>query len=918
MNLDFTFDSLGNYEKPLMTLCNPQRNQIGILGMSKDLTLTPVFNGLSELTFTINYITPHYDKVEKNRLIKLENIGWYVIDNITTNDDGAKCEKEVHCFSYEYVLNRQPTDIADGTYQFWNPVSPADTLLGKLIVTIPSWKIGFVSFNLWTQFRTFETDDIPLYSFLMTDLSEAFECLIEFDTETKTISFYTPEDRLIKTNIMLSLNNLIKDIKIQTVSEDIITALKIIGDDTLDCSLVNPMGTNIAYNFNFFKSLEWMSQSLIDALSKWENKLNSQQPIYANLLSSLKTYNSELIVLKSGLVDLENIYTSLEIIRTERIVQGVTNLSDITNQINQNLAQQNSKKTQISNKESQINSVQTQLKNINNSLQFTNNFTNVQLEELECFINTGTFQNENFGVLESMSPVEEQEMAQQLYNQGANKLKELSQPNYTFDSNVLNYPLMKEHEFASFRRQTKLGCILNFEIDKDIWIEPVLLKMVIPYDDPTAFQMVFSNKLRLNDAVWTFAELRNPDSKSSHKVSVSGIKWNQAASKTDEVTEYMNSALSLVNQELQSTSNLETVINQHGIWNRQMLSNGSFSPQQMRITNNVIAFTKDNWQNSSMALGSIPNPYGNGREFGLVADFMVGKLMASNQLYITNENGYIKMDGDKASFYNCIIEVLKSNNLARTYINPDEGIKIQTRTSTSEAWRDSFYANYDGSIIANDIVVTRASIGGFNITDNRIFSTLQSYSSQLGKNAPVIDLNSDGSGRISGFSWTPTDSYIGRFIINSNEIRSDNDKLRLLYDGSVYMTAGYIGGIKINLNSISTSGSGYKGFTFKDDGSGNIGGFLRWDGSTAIFAGEIQWLDGRGGVKEGNSSGITVIYGEREIQMDCNEVYCLGWLTATKGISLYSDSIINFGARHFKPKRIKDGDGNNIYVLAED
>ena len=917
MNVNFTFDPLGNYEKPIATLCNPQRNQIGIIGETENFVLTSIFNGLSELSFSINNTNPYYKKLRKNRLIKLENIGWFIIDSESIVDDGASCYKEVRCSSYEVILNRQPINIASGTYQFWNPVSPADTLLGKIISTIPTWKIGYVSSNLWAVFRTFEIDDTPLYSFLMTDLSDAYECIVIFDTDTKTINFYSPVDVITKTNIMLSTNNLVNDINIQTVSDDIITAMSVIGDSTLDISLVNPMGTNIIYNFDYFKTTEWMTQELITALTTWQNKFNSQQTVYANLLSNLKTYNSELIILNGELTELINAYHILEIVRTERIVQGASNLSDITNQINQNANQQNNKNTQIASKQSQINTTLSSLTNINTSLQFANNFSNTLLEELENFIITGTFQNENFGVLESMSSIEEQDMAQQLYSQGISKLIELSQPNYSFDASVMNYPFLKE--FETFTRQTQLGCSINLEVEEGVWVEPVLLKMVIPYDNPNSFEMVFSNKLRLNEATWTFAELRNSETKASNKVSISGLTWNESARKTDEVSSYIENALDLTKQNIHSTSNLETLIDQHGIWNRLVQSNGSFDPQQMRITNNVIAFTKDNWQTVSQAVGRIPDPFGNGYAYGVVGDVVIGTLLAGNQLLITNQDSSFTVDGQKASLYNCILEVLRSNNLARTYINPDEGIKIQTRTSTSAAWRDSFYANYDGSIIANDIVVTRAKIGGFNITDNRIYSNLSDSS------GAVIDLNTNGTGRISGFSWTPTESFfegginawwghIGRFIINDNSIRSDNGRLLLNYDGSVYMTAGYIGGIEINPRSISTSGSGYSGFTFRGDGTGEIGGFLRWDGTTAIFAGEIQWNNGAGGI-EYDDVGNCHIFAENEIHITPLVSWSINseWLIATY---LVIDNFTYRGDR-YRPRQITVGN-ETITVLAAD
>ena len=756
MALSFTFDAMGQYEKPIMTLCNPQRKQLDILGLAKNTTLSPLFNGLSELSFMIPYKhnrqkVGYYNRVVKNRLIKVEGFGWFIIVRASENNDGAGLFKQVYCLSYESTLNRKAINLADGTYQFWNPISPSETLLGKIIKSNPSWQIGYVSSELWSKFRTFEIPDTSTYAFLMNDVVNAYECIFDFDTETKTINAYTTSESMKQSDIFLSLDNLIKEVSVETTDDPIVTVLNVIGDSTLDISSVNPMGTNSIYNFNYVKNEEWMSVGLINALTLWQDKFNTQQPIYADLLSALKTRNSELIVLNGELVDLQSDYNALEQVRTARIAQSITDLSDITNQINQNLALQNAKKQQISNKNIEIDVLQTQLKSINDSLKFENNFSVLQLQELDNFITIGTFQNENFGILSDMSAIEIQELAQQLYNQGVNTLKRLSQPSYTFDVSSVNFLFLKKYQ--TFISQIRLGTVLNLEVQEGLWIQPVLLKIDVEYDNPNSFNLTFSNRLRLQNAEWTFAELQNDISKTSGRVGIGLLKWNEAASKTDEVTQYMNSALDLTNQAIQNADNQTTLIDQFGYWGRRLAANGSFEPEQIRMTNNVIGFTQDNWQTLSMAVGKIPSPYGNGYLYGVVGQALVGNLIAGNNLLITNENNYFRVDASGATLYNAALTLLRNDNRAKITLDPADGIKIQTY---SGGWRDSFYVDNNGTIVANDIITNRGTIGGWRIENNGLFSDWGDY------------IRSDGRFKISLLTATPTSAVFDGNIYARN------------------------------------------------------------------------------------------------------------------------------------------------------
>ena len=62
--------------------------------------------------------------------------------------------------------------------------------------------------------RTFDVDDVDVYSFLTGDVSEAFNCLFIFDTFNETVNAYDLDSYGNDTNIFVNTRNLAENINI--------------------------------------------------------------------------------------------------------------------------------------------------------------------------------------------------------------------------------------------------------------------------------------------------------------------------------------------------------------------------------------------------------------------------------------------------------------------------------------------------------------------------------------------------------------------------------------------------------------------------------------------------------------------------------------------------------------------------------
>ena len=831
--MNFEFDINKSYEIPIITLCNPDFSVITDVTNITNLHIKPRFNAVSEVNFDV-YKNDFYDFISKNRLLKIQGFGYFVIVSVAETNEGTSPYKSITAYSYEYTLNSKGANIKDGTYKFYDPVSPKDTLLQKLLEIAPSWKIGTVSSSLWNRYRTFEIPTNSLYSFLMEDIEKAYECIFDFDTENKLISAYTSEDTLKDTNISLSFHNLIKNVKIEETTKDIITCLSVHGSGDFTISEVNPLGTANIYDFSYYLNENWMQKSLIDAIKKWDKKVKNSEKIYTENFSKLRDLNAELLKLQGELATLQNNLKTQEQVRSAQMPNISKSVVNKINGLNKELS---AKQKEIDSKNKEISKVQKTLQDINTSLKFANNFTKKQLLELDNFIFEASYTNSNFVVTDKMTTTEIQDMSKQLLERGKKEMKKLSQPSFTFSMELANF--LFAEKFKPFINELKLGSLIHAEVKEDVWVSPILLEIDIDYDNPENFTMTFGNKFRLETSEWTFNELFN-QSKTSSSVSrnySSLIAPIKNGGLNDQVTAYMQNSLNAANQEIISSENQDISVGSYGIKGRKKLDDGNFDNHQLMITNNLICMTDDNWQTSKLALGNMNGNY------GVIADTIVGKLIAGNELTITNKNNSFKLDGNEATLKNASLTIESGNS--KIIQNAKDGFKIQKKENNS--WKNKFYADSSGDLhLTGKINIAKNShVGGLEITDNSIKSSNGNIVLESSGNAKIGALKIDGNN--ARFDGTVRADRIEGQIVN-NQIRNNavtGDKI----------SNDTIAGAKLNYGTITRREIGNKAVGSTEiirTGNAGLDNIYATHAyidnlyvqKTGTFAGECRWTDG--------------------------------------------------------------------------
>lgn len=745
----FSFDIRNQYEIPLLTLCTPVRDELHIITEAKELQYSAVFDDLSELEFDISPVfstgelVPYFEQIKKRKLIHAEGLGWFVIKQVKTSNDGSQPIKTVKCVSEEKTLDQYDLNILDGTYKFYDALEPQKSLIGALL-SQTDWGIGHIDTELWNKYRTFEIpEDVGIYSFLHGDVEDAYECVFIFDTEEKLVNAYLKGNLISQTDIVLTFNNLIKEVNIDETEDDLITALSVYGDNDLNIRTVNPLGTNVIYKFDYFKQPEWMSTELSAAVTAWEQKVESVRNQYSTLLTKLKDENAKLIKLEGELTDLKSNLDALEQVRTARIKAG-QDISDITQQINQKQAEINAKQAQVDQQQNVVDGIRNQQLDINKSLQFSENFTEEQLQELQCYTNAATYTNDNYTITDNMSYTDIQEQSQALYEDGLKKLKQISVPNYNFDMDVVNFLFLIQYQ--PFIDQIQLGATVNAEVKDGYWVEPMLVKFSIDYDNPDNCKLYFSDSFRLMDEYCIFDDYDKSYSQSTKTLNESKNTWDKATASgaVDFVNNMRKDGLNLALTSVLNADNQSLVIDKNGLLGRVQKEDGSFDPEQVKLVNNLLVFTDDNWMTAKAALGKIKMPDSENYAYGLIADVIIGQLVASSELVISNESNTFRVDAGGAELINAYFKLTANNGRSQIVLDPQSQSAIKIQTDTGQGLQDRFYVDLNGKIVANDIVTKSGTIGGWQIKDNGLFSNWGDY------------IRSDGYGKLSLLTYTPS------------------------------------------------------------------------------------------------------------------------------------------------------------------
>ena len=409
------FSKINYNEKPILILKNLDGTAIQTLGYAFNVSGEFSYNEISTLNFELpqkvnGVFTPHYNDVVGMKIIDLHEIGQFILVDPVENSDGIKTTKTCKAYSLEYEFTKKNITLESGTYNFWNPLSPENTIMGRILERMPDWSIGHIDNDLIGKYRTFEVIEEKIYDFMKSNVQETYGCIFEFNTYNRTINIVSVSSTIETKPIYLSKDRLIKEIEISEDSDNIITCLDVNGAEGVNIRSVNPTGTNKIYNLDYFMNTTNFTEDFIEKWKRWERTYESYQSVYYNTTIEYNLKTACKLTKQAALVDLQGELTTLENEQSV-IVQAIAqklkpkySLAEIKEKIYDKKEEIEDMKAQIADIDTEISDLHDKLSNINNMVAFdrsTNDgtyvfFTPEELSVLKKYFIEDSIQDDTF------------------------------------------------------------------------------------------------------------------------------------------------------------------------------------------------------------------------------------------------------------------------------------------------------------------------------------------------------------------------------------------------------------------------------------------------------------------------------------------------------------------------------------------
>ena len=297
-----------------IVLCKLSRMPIMELPTSNIISIERTIDEIDTLTLRINkclttqdglktILNPAYDEVKPKRYLLLNDSEYFIIEDIKINKLSGYLE--VTAMSGEQILIRRPLDMEDFGVQILgddidNGIYSLSTLLNDI-----GWCLNSVDESLiynedgTPRMRWQESVNTNYLEFIKNNLAEQFNFLPIFNTADRSIDLVDMNTMGEEIKICLSKDNYIKSKTKTNNSEELITLLKLRGNEELNVGAYVVGGYDFLMDFSYFKETQEMSEGLINALNLYDRMVEIRTPIWRELIEEKVLKESELSIKKT-------------------------------------------------------------------------------------------------------------------------------------------------------------------------------------------------------------------------------------------------------------------------------------------------------------------------------------------------------------------------------------------------------------------------------------------------------------------------------------------------------------------------------------------------------------------------------------------------------------------------------------------
>lgn len=328
----------------------------------------------------------------------------------------------------------------------------------------------------------------------------------------------------------------------------------------------------------------------------------------------------------------------------------------------------------------------------------------------------GEYSNENY-ISDGKSDSEILQIAQELLQVAEQEIKKacVLQLSITTDlNNLLAIPAF-EPLYDSFSLYNYIR----------VWVDDKLYKLrlfAIDYDSssPDKIQVTFADNIKCVDG--NITELQNMYKSVTSIASSYSATMRQAESgekAKNEVANLMNNGLNAALMQVKNSKNNEVTLGDYGLLCREMTDDGIYSDKQLRLIGKGLYITDTNWQSLRACIGETTD-----NNYGVIADTLIGNLIAGNKLIISNDSGTVKITGNGINIEGGYLKLKKNGcsvEIDPMQLKDPNNQKIMSIDANGD---NIFHINRNGDgYFKGKIEAGSGNIGGWDINENSLIKT---------------------------------------------------------------------------------------------------------------------------------------------------------------------------------------------------
>lgn len=287
---------------------------------------------------------------------------------------------------------------------------------------------------------------------------------------------------------------------------------------------------------------------------------------------------------------------------------------------------------------------------IQESLNVENYFGDELYKELCSHKREDEYSNDNF-ISDGLDNAELFKRAKEFVELAEKEIIKASELNVTISASLLN--LLSIEEFRPLLEHFKLGNFIRVKLN-DVLYRLRLISIETGWDDEgiSEVSVEFSNVTKIRDGVTDTESILQQASSMASTYGYIEHQVDKSKNQGNILQGWIDNGLDLTNMNIVSNSEEQNfVYGENGILVRSYDDiTETYSPEQLKIINSTIAFTRDNWQTVDVAIGkyyySDPKTGEQKMAYGVNGSTIVGQLMLGETLGLYSDDAHMSMEFD--------------------------------------------------------------------------------------------------------------------------------------------------------------------------------------------------------------------------------------------------------------------------------